>query len=118
MRALLFILVLTGCASLLDDSDYARIEQPEVANRCVAWLLGEDVRPLPYIVYVEDMPWLPEFGFVSGYYSPDHNTIVIHRQFNQGPILRHELTHVYGATESEARSVARRGADCVNFGGV
>ena len=116
MRGLLLALVLTGCASLLDDSDMVRQEQPEVANLCVAWLLGENVKPLPRIVYTDEMPWHPDFGFVPGYYIPSRNLIVVQRRFNQGPTLRHEIGHVYGVNETAARSLARRGGDCVNFG--
>jgi len=115
MRILLIALLLTGCAAF-DDSDMVRLEQPAEANRCVAWLMDEDVRPVPSIVYAEEMPWLPEHGFVNGYYDPDSDTVVVHRRFNQAPILLHEISHAYGATERAADSVERRGRDCVSFG--
>ena len=118
MRFVALALILSGCATLLDDSDMVFQEQPDVANLCVATLLGEDVRPLPEIEYTDDMPWHPEFGFVPGYYSPSRNLIVIQKRFNQGPILRHEIGHGYGVNQAAARSLARRGRDCVNFGNL
>ncbi len=111
---LALIFALSACAAF-DDSDMARLEQPEAANRCVAWLLGEDVKPLPRIVYAEGMPYLAAHGYVPGYYHPDTD-ILVQRRFNQYPTLAHELAHVYGATESEAESVARRGRDCLIYG--
>ena len=116
MRLIPILLLVTGCATLLDDSDIARQERPDVANLCVASLLGEDVKPLPDIEYTDEMPWHPDFGFVPGYYSPSRNLIVVQRRFNQGPILRHEIGHVYDENEAVARSLARRGGDCATFG--
>jgi len=104
-------LVLAAAPALADD--YARLERPEVANRCVAWLLSENVRPLPRIVYTDEMPWLPEYGYVPGFYVD--GTITLRRKFNQVPSLLHEMAHHYGVTEREARSVARRGRNCENF---
>ena len=107
---------ISGCASLLDDGDMVRQERSEVANRCVAWLLGEDAKPLPAIYLRDEMPWHPELGYVPGFYSPSRNMIVIQKRFNQGPILRLEIGHVYGVNEVAARSLARPVGACVNFG--
>ena len=117
-RLIILAFALAACAPMLDDSDMVRLEQPDAANRCVAWLLGEDMRPLPRIVYTDEMPWHPDFGFVPAFYLEDYETIVMPRRFNQAPPLMHELAHHYGATEREAESVARRAGDCINFGGV
>ena len=112
-RLIILAFALAACAPMLDDSDMVRLEQPDAANRCVAWLLGEDMRPLPRIVYTDEMPWLPEYGYVPGFYVD--GTITLRRKFNQVPSLLHEMAHHYGATEREARSVARRGRNCENF---
>ena len=66
MKALLFILVLGGCASLLDDSDFARMEQPEVAYACALdrMRIEEAPGPVPNVVWVNGK-WKEYYGEIA-----------------------------------------------------
>ena len=99
MRALIaFAFVLSACASLLDDSDYARLEQPEVSYSCVLDLMRvEAPGPLPTVVEV-DSKWANTYAtgqqWVRSEYVWQTNTIYIFPTMHYyAEDLAHEMTH-------------------------
>ena len=130
MRFIALALILSGCATLLDDSDYARLEQPDVAYACALSRMGIDEAPGPVPRVVEvDSKWINTYAtgqqWVRSEYVWETNTIYIfptmHDYYRDLP---HEMTHAiqfqlgeeFG--EAEARKVARWADHCVKFGNL
>lgn len=128
-KSLALILALTGCAALLDDSDYARLEQPEVAYACAAYLMRVDAPGLAPRVVEVDSKWINTYAtgqqWVRSEYAWETNTIYIFPTMHDyARDLGHEMAHAIQYqlgeefNEWEAKKVGRWIGDCVNFGGV
>ena len=128
MRALIALaLALTGCA-LLDDSDVARLEQPDVAYACALsrMRIAEAPGPVPTVVEVDSM-WVNTYAtggqWVRAEYVWEINTIYIfptmHNYYRDLPIdmahaIQYQLGEEFG--EWEAQKVGRWAHHCVKFG--
>ncbi len=128
MRFLLIALILSGCASLLDDSDYARLEQSDVSYDCALsrMRIKEAPGPVPTVVEVPSM-WINTYAvgqqWVRAEYVSEINTIYIFPTMHHyATDLAVEMTHAiqfqlgedYG--EWEAQKVARWINHCIIFG--
>ena len=129
MRVLFLALILSGCA-LLDDSDVARLEQPDVAYACALsrMRIAEAPGPVPRVVEV-DSKWVNTYAtggqWVRSEYVWETNTVYIfptmHDYYRDLP---HEMAHAiqfqlgeeFG--EREAKKVGRWADHCVKFGGL
>ena len=135
-------LVISGCATMvpgvatytspswLDDSDYARMEQPGVAYACALRRMGIDEAPGPVPRVVEvDSSWINTYAtraeWVSAEYVWETNTIYIFpRMHDYYRELPHEMAHAIQFqlgeefSEAEAKKVADYAHHCVIFGGM
>ena len=129
MRFLLIALILSGCA-LLDDSDVARLEQPDVAYACALsrMRIAEAPGPVPRVVETDSM-WVNTYAtgqeWVRAEYVWEIHTIYIYpTMHNYWRDLPHEMAHViqYQLGEefgkAEAQKVGRWADHCIKFGGL
>ena len=129
MRALavLALMLLSGCA-LLDDSDVARLEQPDVAYACALsrMRIAEAPGTVPRVVEVDSM-WVNTYStggqWVRAEYVSRTNTVYIFPTMRHyWRDLPHEMAHAIQFqlgkpfSEWEAQKVARWAHHCVIFG--
>ena len=127
MRIFILSLILTGCA-MMDDSEYARFEQPDVSYACALSRMRIDEAPgsVPHVVET-DSSWINVYAtgqqWVRSEYVWEINTIYIFpTMHNYASDLLHEMVHVIQYqlgeefSEWEARKVERWINHCVSFG--